>query len=1199
MASIPERTKNFYTNKRDYPGCMGKLIHFFDFNQVLSGRKLLTDKKLGAGPERPRRSLSLGASKAEVISRPHRKSNEELLECKQKKFSPSKKSTKIPIKNPFAKELRAESDINSRAPNVVTHLVGLEALPADSGKPHICRIPGKTDDRFTQGSLVHSKQRHEETSPHNIRLYAKKVKDPSSSAQLTPENKSWDCRLSSESQVESKSWNCRLSSESQAVYFNTQERQLHEFKREFEAWQFQRSESQRQKLTNLDDFQVHTDIQLGLPLEKPKYGKQAFSKGGALNQRIYKPDEGFHENHEVDDALDFLHLHKEFFDEFLQEPYSLFSRHMEERESRGTTPSKVMKETKHWLQKQRLSDFSETSSTYRTSGTFASKQNERIATREESMPLPETRYSPITRSSRGTCNAYSPYSRNEELVRCLGQRSHADPQLPSQKKPHNPDHHLPTRIVVLKPSSGRLKCPKSASVVYSKPPKDYSVSDAFQEDNSDVLERLREMLRRDSSRCKKSERKSRLLHLNEHYCDSLKDPKEIAREIARQVRENINRDFLVDFRNSDSRNVQSKHSVRSGGSRTAQVGGNDSVSSEYANRAYQHQYTSSSYTPSILDKNSESEDTCNSIDQRAHIIEHAEATSSLCEETHGRGSRLGVSAFDNDNHCMDNIQQFSLVLNSSPSSNLPEKFTVDACPSSEFFDGALSSEVNENEEDSGGEMDLGLGSKTCLETVQGTIIGGMIPLQLQSDTVTGFQAGEDSARLTFESGIPNKTIVNVGLNSVAASDDSKMFEDMDNGLKTELCQSPLRIEELEGLPIVDEGANVFSECKQEVDSEWQAGDLQLPASACQDALIKSSDCSAKSDPPCLNNFRVDKSSLNLKEESEAQAEHFLDSPQAPEIDKEPEVANDDTFHASVDDCESDHILFSTFESSLGGELTKEFIEQPSPVSVLDLHFQNDSLAVSEFKELNSDLEELQIDLHLINSDCGSQDIRNNDGFESESNAGHEQECLISQEDNAVCTVNDKNEACGGMCAETVDVQEDFEMRYVREIFLASGLYGSGSSAQPKWYMPGYPLDPALFQTLEDNFLRKNDIEEVRQTFSYLDIQRELWRRQLLFDLVNEFLVNILGPYLEGPSWLKPKIAPPMPCGKDLEEFACKHVSHSLCAQSGPQETLENLVKMDLRKGDRWLNSCAEMERTGLEVEKAIVDDLIEEMLLVL
>ncbi|KAI5054645.1 hypothetical protein GOP47_0030346 [Adiantum capillus-veneris] len=1205
MASSPSGKRNLYTNNKDYPGCMGGLMHLFDFNQALAGRKLLTDKKPGAGMEVPRDSLDVGGSILELPKTHVERSEDIPYGYGLQRASASRKSKGMPIKALIAQELSKEADSKNRAPSVVARLMGLEALPTDSKavqKPSTGSFLGKIDEKFMQRPMV-ERQRHEEIAPHSVRLYAKKSKASAVSGQITP-------KVSYTQQTESQAR--KQGSESPGLRNHPQEQQLQEFKKEFEAWQTQKSWANSKRVSRLDDRQVQMPRQQSLPRERELDAKPAVFRENFPVHNMNSTDERLHESREFQDALDFLQSNKEFFMRFLHEPNSLFARHLQENEAES--PLEVTKGINH-RRSQQSPDTRESSrppSWERESP--LSRQYENTGSRDDSRPPSWSQESPISRSPGGPLGKpstpHSPVVNNEESLRLHDQRSYPFSPMASQNRSPNSDCHVPTRIVVLKPSPGKVRNLKSTSPAYLRSPKDHSTYDAFSEDNTDVLERLREKLRRDTSyEYNKSGRKNGVLHINEQYRDSSKDPREIAREIARQVRENITRDLMV-----DPRYVHSTGRKKSVGRRPTQVGDlqdntySDGEPRELTNRAYRDGHTRPSRASLQTDKNFDLEAMHGSIDQKADLIELVKRRVSDSSTSQGHNLRTKNIVLDRGSSRRDSHHHFSAGLNTSSSSKGSGEFTVDGPFVSQPNDGSLFYDyTSQVENTSRNELAVDSKHNDLVEQNKASYLEALPSHESdEAENVPELQLGEVPAETVFCSEVVDlerPTAADAVSADLATLDAT--LDERDNSATAEVKQSSVRIEDHEGPQRSEEMTAVSTEKQQQSDDEGSHFSHELVASFHSNSSEDSQTSTIADDFSKVDSLQANDFKVELVDKSKGEKANIPDNAEIFENDQMSDIDNNDS-HAPLDSTpvHTSMTSFSTCESNFIMKPVKEQPEQPSPVSVLDVPFQDESSVSNEFKELSSDLEELRMRLRLLNFDSGNQDLDNDDSLESEVDGGlHFEEVCNVEDDNSDHMRTDENGLLRDPCFNVANWKgENAEMCYIRDVLAASGFTGDSSSVLTQWYAPGQPLNPRLFRTLEISYSKEEAALELFEAASKSSTQEGVLntsRRHLLFDCANEVLLDILGPYMNRRVWLSSKVAASMPTGKDLVNLLWTHISCSLCFHSGSQETLENLVTKDLGKGSRWLDTGVEIEAAGLDVERAILDDLIEETLLVL
>lgn len=166
----------------------------------------------------------------------------------------------------------------------------------------------------------------------------------------------------------------------------------------------------------------------------------------------------------------------------------------------------------------------------------------------------------------------------------------------------------------------------------------------------------------------------------------------------------------------------------------------------------------------------------------------------------------------------------------------------------------------------------------------------------------------------------------------------------------------------------------------------------------------------------------------------------------------------------------------------------------------------------------------------------------------------------------------------------VDKMDDPELNYVREILELSGFNEDGYVGT--WYSMDQPLDPSVFKELEVPFQHELDFTGN-------------WDHQLLFDLVNETLVDIHETsYTYFPRALSFSGSKhrPMPKGQHLLEDVWKRISSYLSVRPEMDKSLDDVVARDLAKGDRWLNLQWETEYVALELEDLIFEELLHEVI---
>lgn len=165
---------------------------------------------------------------------------------------------------------------------------------------------------------------------------------------------------------------------------------------------------------------------------------------------------------------------------------------------------------------------------------------------------------------------------------------------------------------------------------------------------------------------------------------------------------------------------------------------------------------------------------------------------------------------------------------------------------------------------------------------------------------------------------------------------------------------------------------------------------------------------------------------------------------------------------------------------------------------------------------------------------------------------------------------------------------ELELVYVRDLLVASGLTDANGAVMTRWHSPKQPLALSLFEKMEEGYGKDMGVD---QRLSYNS-------RRLLFDRVNEALIDSVGLELNGPKWWKHpdtlSRAARSPSGKFLLQRIWALVGKICCSPSDDaQDTLAHRVAQDLSGKDRWFHDLdMEFELVVHEVERGIFSDLM-------
>ena len=203
-------------------------------------------------------------------------------------------------------------------------------------------------------------------------------------------------------------------------------------------------------------------------------------------------------------------------------------------------------------------------------------------------------------------------------------------------------------------------------------------------------------------------------------------------------------------------------------------------------------------------------------------------------------------------------------------------------------------------------------------------------------------------------------------------------------------------------------------------------------------------------------------------------------------------------------------------------------------------------------------------------------------------AGDEIEC----KKHAISQCNDDNVINDDLICTDFHLEEisyssgkEAELLYVRDVLLASGVIGE-RTLLTSFHVPHQLVNSNLFEKMENNYLAKES--KLLNPDRTIGAMLSPSQRRLLFDSVNEILY-VLGHRLTSSKLTTSDI--------DIFKHVSLHIDQLLCSHSDSQYTLENLVMNDVGKKGQWFDNGLEVEALGLEMERMIIDDLIEDLLL--
>ncbi|KAH6809625.1 hypothetical protein C2S51_027408 [Perilla frutescens var. frutescens] len=168
------------------------------------------------------------------------------------------------------------------------------------------------------------------------------------------------------------------------------------------------------------------------------------------------------------------------------------------------------------------------------------------------------------------------------------------------------------------------------------------------------------------------------------------------------------------------------------------------------------------------------------------------------------------------------------------------------------------------------------------------------------------------------------------------------------------------------------------------------------------------------------------------------------------------------------------------------------------------------------------------------------------------------------------------------CATTSAAAAEYKS-YIQKILKRAGIIDKLTPLTlGKWHTPSHPLDPSIFYYLE--------LFHPAAPPSASVLSRRC-NRKLIFQLVDELLVDILRPQLDYNPWITPAAANTADHFSLVDEL-CKKIESFPAANCRVLEDIDFLVDKDLRKAP--LNLEEEGERLAREIEGEIVERLVSE-----
>lgn len=1199
---------------------MGGLLNLFDFNQPQNGRKFLTDKRHSDGLEAPRNSLDVS------LEMPYTGGikNEDIPYAYEMKKVPStrKKASGMPIKTLIAQEMLKETDSKRRTPSVVARLMGLDAMPGESvSAQHI-----KSAEIHPQKKISGKKQQEPKLS--HVHFFQKKSKGK---APKPPQE-----YLPSPIEEEMDSHYQREASGTRPFRDHPQEHQLQEFKKQFAAWQATKFQDYSTPCQPDENNRKLSEKQ-ALLHEKLNEAKMVLVRDKFIDTKRLATDEKLQQSKEFLDALEVLQLNKDMFMKFLQDPNSLFAKHTQNMQSNSGAEEKQLPKMKSLSPAKRRELWRERDHRQINISKEGNKNEKRLQRQKAHKFVSEREDVQDVRTL--TPDISLPVGTMHEQ-----KDNYLSTSLDSKKNSSS----LPTRIVILKPGPGkhhnyRMSPSPSCSPHSQTELKDSEVTETYS--TQDFLQEVRERLKLSFTEKKKDG--SRIIEegVQDQLCNEHKDPRHIAKQIARKARESVTREMGNDMSQiGDILTLPSFNGKKSSPSRSTNTTRNANIDScaeiSMSDTNFSRDHASRSISPvsSSISKSSdlpkyENNESRKTVPGRRRTTQWEEEEQKLrqqqlrqisytlgqvlsipgnkkhvsqskryqqngggsagdaerdipCCDFHESGSKLkksikqeidtkreGFSANINVNDYRGASPWSPLSRSVTPAAKHSESKNSEKQNNASCVDSSSTNEINPDR------PDKSLPAESIKFRTEKSSFKGKVS-NLKDSLLRGRPRMSSSKKLNFaDTGQPNN-YVETRLNNECH-------------LHFEAPSNSNRLESSEDLHVL---------CPQEIcipSVDFHNADVAtelLESSPCSRhrTLIKDDKGSEQCpmDTSDLISVSAEDKSMSTGREIECVVEEFLPGDHVQIIPP----------YSQMKDPPLDET--NTSENS-------EKVEHASPISVLELPFQEQSPSLKGFEKISSNLQELRIRLRLLKfDDSGKLHHESENLLEGETAVLEDCDIeVVGTDSENICTSSSEAELSPAPgfslpeienadiismmmkhipCPET----QSADLLYVINALVTSGLSGNADAVFAQWHSPSYPIDPALYKKLKGN--EHGMSESVGEMESYRSESEE----KLLFDCINEVLLEILGPFFNPRPWVKPtkwKHQQYMPVGNQLLEVMWRKLSYYLYQQSDMEYTLDNLVGKDIDRDSRWLDLHDDVEMVGVDLDKMIFDNLIEEI----
>ncbi|KAF6148889.1 hypothetical protein GIB67_014260 [Kingdonia uniflora] len=237
------------------------------------------------------------------------------------------------------------------------------------------------------------------------------------------------------------------------------------------------------------------------------------------------------------------------------------------------------------------------------------------------------------------------------------------------------------------------------------------------------------------------------------------------------------------------------------------------------------------------------------------------------------------------------------------------------------------------------------------------------------------------------------------------------------------------------------------------------------------------------------------------------------------------------------------------------------VEQASPVSVLEPSSAEDLPCGSEsFESVSADLHGLRMQLQLLK-------LEKSDAYSEISETD-----IVSikdiEEEGSLDLPDEKRET-----TEVIEAEEYIGFLYLVDVLVESGFHNvDWNVVLATWYSPDSPVDPSIFEKLENKYSGHMTMTE----------------RKLLFDRINFGLMKIFQPYRDPHPWVKPKRSVGF---RRRNAVLAEELWNILVSQEGDES---DIMDNFLEKKMGWMDLEDHIDVVGRYIQSLLLDELVAE-----